>query len=59
MRGSSGAAPAAPPADRYVPPSRSSQPPSRTETPQSSSDKPEEPKSSGGKWVPRWRQQQQ
>ncbi|KAL4904576.1 eukaryotic translation initiation factor 3 subunit A [Aspergillus multicolor] len=57
-RGGSDAAP--PAGNRYVPPSqRSSQPPSRTETPQSS----EEPKplSSGGsgKWVPRWKQQNQ
>ena len=56
---------AAPPAgNRYVPPSqRSSQPPSRTQTPPTSSPKPEEPKplasGTGGKWVPRWKQQQQ
>lgn len=45
---------------RYAPPQRSSQPPPRAEPPQSSSDKPEEPKpaGSGGKWVPRWKQQQ-
>ena len=57
-RGGSDAPP--PSSGRYVPPQRSSQPPLRTETPQSSSDKPEEPKpaGSGGKWVPRWKQQQ-
>ncbi|KAL4808677.1 hypothetical protein BDV18DRAFT_132892 [Aspergillus unguis] len=52
-RGGSDAAP--PAAGRYVPPGRSSQPPPRTETPPSS----DRPAASGGKWVPRWKQQQQ
>jgi translation initiation factor 3 subunit A len=60
-RGGSDAAP--PAGNRYVPPSqRSSQPPSRTQTPPTSSPKPEEPKplasGASGKWVPRWKQQQ-
>ncbi|PLB45094.1 eukaryotic translation initiation factor 3 subunit EifCa [Aspergillus steynii IBT 23096] len=66
LRGSSTAAPAAPPsngasAERWSRPSRdsgSSQPPSRTQTPAASSDKPEESKGAPQKWVPRWRQQQ-
>ncbi|KAL4913911.1 hypothetical protein BDW62DRAFT_191468 [Aspergillus aurantiobrunneus] len=55
LRSGSGAPPSG---NRYLPPQRTSQPPSRTETPPS--DKPEEskPAGSGGKWVPRWRQQQ-
>ncbi|OJJ03201.1 hypothetical protein ASPVEDRAFT_29724 [Aspergillus versicolor CBS 583.65] len=58
LRGGSDAPP--PSSGRYVPPQRSSQPPSRTEPSKSSSDKAEEPKpaGSGGKWVPRWKQQQ-
>ncbi|KAH8431764.1 putative eukaryotic translation initiation factor 3 subunit EifCa [Aspergillus melleus] len=68
LRGSSNAAPSAPPSngassERWSRPSprdsASSQPPSRTQTPASSSDKPEESKGGPQKWVPRWKQQQQ
>ncbi|KAI9040066.1 putative eukaryotic translation initiation factor 3 subunit EifCa [Aspergillus affinis] len=68
LRGSSNAAPSAPPSapsngassERWSRPPRDSapQPPSRKQTPASSSDKPEESKGGPQKWVPRWKQQQ-
>ncbi|PYH50057.1 putative eukaryotic translation initiation factor 3 subunit EifCa [Aspergillus saccharolyticus JOP 1030-1] len=61
LRSGANATPAAAPApstERWVPrharDSSSSQPPSRTQTPASDESKP----SSGGKWVPKWKQQQ-